>query len=82
MLKLIRNQLILTGVICLAGYVAYQVLLDDEAKDELAKLTRTVRGSYEQLADVVNQRIGTIMDEDLVMQNRQQIRDAWADLGY
>ena len=81
-LRLIRNQIILTGAVCVAGYVAYQVLLDDEAKGELRQLVRTVRGSYYQLADVVNQRIGTIMDEDLVMQNRQQIRDAWADLGY
>ena len=33
MLKRLRNDAIALVVLCAAGYVAYQVLLDDEAKE-------------------------------------------------
>lgn len=82
LLKHVRNQVLFVGFVCATGYVAYQVLLDDEAKQELKRLFSTVGKSYQQLAGLVNERIGVIMDEDLVSQNRQNIRDAWADLGY
>jgi len=80
--RFVRNQLLFTAFVCASAYVAYQVLLDDEAKQGLKTLGSTLNGSYQQLTDLVNARIGTIMDEDLVSQNRQKIRDAWADLGY
>ena len=79
--KLVRNQVILVGLIGLAGYGAYQLLLDDEAKRSLAMAGQTVKQSYDQLAGLVNERIGMIMDEDLIEQNRQKIRDDWAELG-
>lgn len=78
----IRNQILLTACVCAAGYVAYQVLLDDNAKSELRAAGATLTNSYRQLSGLVNERIGTIMDEDVVAQNRQQIRDAWANLGF
>lgn len=80
--KLVRNQVILVGLIGLAGYGAYQLLLDDEAKRSLAMAGQTVKKSYDQLAGLVNERIGMIMDEDLIEQNRQKIRDDWAELGF
>lgn len=80
--RFIRNQIILTAVVCAAGYVAYQVLLDDEAKEGIRSLTRTMSDSYGQLTNMVNERIGMVMDDDLVTQNRQQVREAWADLGF
>lgn len=80
--RYIRNQILFAAFVCAAGYVAYQVLLDDDAKQGLKSLGSTVGASYTQLTGLVNERIGTIMDEDLVSQNRQKIRDAWADLGY
>lgn len=82
MLKRMRNDAIALVVLCAAGYVAYQVLLDDEAKEGVKSLVRTVTDSYQQLSNLVNDHIGTIMDEDVVVQNKAQIMNAWADLGF
>ena len=80
--KRIRNDAIILVVLCAAGYVAYQVLLDDEAKQGISSLANTVVDSYRSLTNLVDEHIGTIMDEDMVSQNREQIRNAWADLGF
>ena len=82
MLKRLRNDAIALVVLCAAGYVAYQVLLDDEAKEGVKSLVRTVTDSYQQLSNLVNDHIGTIMDEDVVVQNKTQIMNAWDDLGF
>lgn len=82
MLKRLRNDAIALVVLCAAGYVAYQVLLDDEAKEGVKSLVRTVTDSYQQLSNLVNDHIGTIMDEDVVVQNKAQIMNAWDDLGF
>ena len=82
MLKRLRNDAIALVVLCAAGYVAYQVLLDDEAKEGVKSLVMTVTDSYQQLSNLVNDHIGTIMDEDVVVQNKAQIMNAWADLGF
>lgn len=81
-LKKLRNDVIMVAVVCAAGYIAYQVLLDDQAKQGIKDLTQTVKESYSSLSGIVNSRIGTIMDEDVVLQNRADIKQAWADLGY
>lgn len=65
-----------------SAYIAYQVLLDKQAKEDLRSAFVTVSDSGRQLATIVNDRIGTIMDEEVVAQNRQQVRDAWQALGY
>jgi len=82
MLRRLRNDAIMLVVLCAAGYVAYQVLLDDEAKEGIKSLIFTVRDSYQQMSNLVNDHIGTIMDEDVVIQNKSQIMNAWADLGF
>lgn len=82
LIKKIRNDAIMLVVICAAGYVAYQVLLDDEAKAGIRSLCSTVVDSYTRLTNIVNDHIGTIMDEEAAIQNREQIKNAWADLGY
>ena len=81
-IKHIRNQVIFLGLVAAAGYVAYQVLLDDEAKESLNTMKSTVGNSYRQLTGIINDRIGMIMDDDIVEQNRQKVRDDWADLGF
>lgn len=81
-LKRLRNDVIIAVVLCAAGYVAYQVLLDDEAKKGIADMAKTVRDSYNTVTNFVNDQIGTIMDEDVIAQNREQIKNAWADLGF
>ena len=82
LMKVIRNQLLFTGFVIATGYIAYQVMLDDEAKQQLKQLGVTMNNSYRQLTGIVDQHFGVIMDDDLVSQNRQRIREAWADLGY
>lgn len=81
-LRRMRNDAIMLVALCAVGYVAYQILLDEEAKESVNSLVRTVSYSYGQLTSMVNEHIGTIMDEDVVIQNRQDIRNAWKDLGY
>lgn len=81
-LRVIRNDLIATAVICAAGYAAYELLLDDRAKHGLKAMCSTLANSYITLSGMVNDRIGTIMDEEVVTQNREQIREQWANLGY
>ncbi len=81
-LKTLRNDLIVIAVLCAAGVAAYHFLLDDEAKEGISSMAHSVKDSYDQLSHVVNDRIGTIMDEDVVTQNRQEIKNAWAELGF
>lgn len=82
LVKRVRNDLILVGLVCIGGYVAYQVLLDEDAKKSISSLVGTVWDSYQRLSDVVNDHVGTIMDQDVVVQNREKVRNAWADLGF
>ncbi len=79
--KRVRNYLVVGAVACSVGVIAYQLLLDDEAKDSLKKLSRTLATSYRQVASIVRDRAGTYMDAESVRQNRQDIRDAWDELG-
>lgn len=81
-IRRVRNGLLFAAFLGVAGYVAYQILLDDRAKQDINGMVTTVRDSAMQLGDMVNERIGTIMDEDVVAQNREQIKEAWAALGY
>ena len=38
--------------------------------------------SFNTLSEMVDDRIGTIMDDEVVAQNRQNIKDAWKALGF
>lgn len=80
--KRVRNDAIMMVLLCAAGYVAYQVLLDDNAKQGIKDMTKTVVDSYVSITDMVNEHIGTIMDEETVVQNKMNIKQAWADLGF
>lgn len=82
LLKTIRNTIVATAVLCVAGAVAYQFLLDEEAKEGLRSVSRAIADSYTTLSTLVDEHIGTLMDEDVVAQNRQDIRDKWAELGF
>ena len=81
-LKQIRNGLIAVTALSVLGVVAYQVLLDDVAKQGISSMNRTIIDSYVKLHTLVNDHIGTIMDEDVVAQNRKYVRDAWAEIGF
>lgn len=82
LMKRMRNDLILAGVFVVAGYAAYNFLLDDRAREGIATLNRTIRDSYNNLSTMINEHIGTIMDEDVVAQNRANVRESWEELGY
>ena len=82
LLNRMRNDLILAGVIVAAGYVAYNFLLDERAREGVATMNRTIRESFTSLSNMVNDHIGTIMDEDAVAQNRQDVKEAWESIGY
>ena len=90
LIKSIKRQVIAsvvgTVVVVAVGagavYVTYEYFLDDEAKEGLRSLYKTMASSYLTLTGLVNERIGTIMDEDLVAQNRENVKQAWADLGF
>lgn len=82
LIKTIRNTMIATTVVCVAGLLAYQYLLDEEAKEGLRSVSRAVADSYTTLSTLVEEHIGTLMDEETVAQNRQDIRDKWAELGF
>ena len=82
LVKRVRNDLILAGVIVAAGYVAYNFLLDDNAREGVATMNRTIRESFNHLSNMVNEHIGTIMDEDAVAQNRADVKEAWQSIGF
>jgi hypothetical protein len=81
-LKRIRNGAIAITALSVLGVIAYQVLLDDVAKQGISSMNRTIIDSYVQLHTLVNDHIGTIMDEETVRQNREQVRKAWENLGF
>lgn len=71
-----------TVAVGVTAYLAYEVLLDKQAKQDLKNTFGAVSDSGRQLANLVNDHIGTIMDDEVVAQNRQQVKEAWAALGY
>lgn len=80
--RFIRNRLLLAAGTAVVGYVAYQVLLDDDAKAQVQSLIDTIVQSGELLTERVTNRVGVIMDEELIEQNRAAVREAWAKIGF
>ena len=78
----IKRNLILTALISLGAVVAYHVLLDEEARSGVRAMNHTIIDSFNTLSEMVDDRIGTIMDDEVVAQNRQNIKDAWKALGF
>ena len=78
----IKRDLILTALISLGAVVAYHVLLDEEARSGVRAMNQTIIDSFNTLSEMVDDRIGTIMDDEVVAQNRQNIKDAWKALGF
>ncbi len=78
----IRRDLILTALMSLGAVVAYHVLLDEEARSGIRAMNHTIIDSFNTLSEMVDDRIGTIMDDEVVAQNRQNIKDAWKALGF
>ncbi len=66
----------------LGAVVAYHVLLDEEARSGIRAMNHTIIDSFNTLSEMVDDRIGTIMDDEVVAQNRQNIKDAWKALGF
>lgn len=82
LLKRVKRDLIIVGVLSLGAVVAYHVLLDEEAREGVRDMNREIIKSFNTLSEMVDDRIGTIMDDELVAQNRQNIRDAWKAIGF
>ena len=80
--KRIKRDLILTALLSLGAVVAYHVLLDEEARSGVRAMNQTIIDSFNTLSEMVDDRIGTIMDDEVVAQNRQNIKDAWKALGF
>ena len=78
----IKRDLILTALLSLGAVVAYHVLLDEEARSGVHAMNQTIIDSFNTLSEMVDDRIGTIMDDEVVAQNRQNIKDAWKALGF
>ena len=78
----IKRDLILTALLSLGAIVAYHVLLDEEARSGVRAMNHTIIDSFNTLSEMVDDRIGTIMDDEVVAQNRQNIKDAWKALGF
>ena len=78
----IKRDLILTALLSLGAVVAYHVLLDEEARSGVRAMNQTIIDSFNTLSEMVDDRIGTIMDDEVVAQNRQNIKDAWKALGF
>lgn len=78
----IKRDLILTALLSLGAVVAYHVLLDEEARSGVRAMNHTIIDSFNTLSEMVDDRIGTIMDDEVVAQNRQNIKDAWKALGF
>ena len=78
----IKRDLVLTALLSLGAVVAYHVLLDEEARSGVRAMNHTIIDSFNTLSEMVDDRIGTIMDDEVVAQNRQNIKDAWKALGF
>ena len=78
----IKRDLVLTALLSVGAVVAYHVLLDEEARSGVRAMNHTIIDSFNTLSEMVDDRIGTIMDDEVVAQNRQNIKDAWKALGF
>lgn len=62
-------------------YLAYRLLLSDDAKDSIKSGARTVNDAVERICKVIDDAQGSVMEED-VLPNRQRTERQWDALGF
>ena len=79
----VRNRLVFLGVLATAGFVAYHLLLTEEARSSLKGAVGTVQDSYHRASEAIEGTKGIVMDEGKVaLPNREHTAAQWAALGF
>ncbi len=82
LMKKIRNYTV--GIVLLSGAVvaAYELLLTDEAKQNLSKSVAEMRKSVQDLSDAVHDARGVTVDEENYLANREDTLKQWEAIGF
>ncbi|MGI6230937.1 MAG: hypothetical protein ACOYJL_08550 [Tractidigestivibacter sp.] len=78
----VRAKLITIGVMAGAAYAAYELLLNDQAKEELKRAIKATERSYQRIKEIVTEITGEVMDDDAPLPNVQATSQQWENIGY
>ena len=77
----LRTTLTVAALAAGTVYLAYRLLLSDEAKESIKNGARAVNDAVERMCKVVDDTQGSVMEED-VLPNRQRTEQQWDALGF
>ena len=81
-MKRLRNALILLGILGGSGFVAYQLLLTDDARQSLSKGATTVKDGVATIKEMIDEKRGIVMEDDQPLPNVESTRQEWESIGY
>ena len=79
--KKLRTTLTIAALAAGTVYLAYRLLLSDEANASLTRGARAVTDPVERMCKLVDDAQGSVMEED-VLPNRQRTEQQWDALGF
>lgn len=77
----LRTTLTIATLAAGTVYLAYRLLLSDEAKESIKSGARTVNDAVERMCKLIDDAQGSVMEED-VLPNRQRTEQQWDALGF
>lgn len=81
-MKKLSASLILVAIAAGAGYLAYQMLLTDEAKESIAQGVKGVGDAYTAVKDTLQDQYGVVMEDEQPLFNVEETKREWEALGY
>lgn len=81
-MKRLKATVILMLLAAGGGYLAYQTLLTDEAKESLVKGWQSVAKGYATVKDAMEERYGVVMEDDQPLPNVAETKREWEALGF
>ena len=77
----LRTTLTVAALAAGTVYLAYRLLLSDEAKESIKNGALAVNDAVERMCKVIDDAQGSVMEED-VLPNRQRTEQQWDALGF
>lgn len=78
----LRHKIVSGCIVVAAGYLLYDRLLSDAAKQSVEKLVNTTGSAYTKLNDAINVQRSEFVVESDSLPNVQQTKNDWDKLGY
>lgn len=78
----LRYKVAVGALVVVAGYVFYDKVISQEAKDSVKNMAQGVKESYLKIHEVLESMEGEVVDDPNVLPNVQSTKMQWESLGY